>query len=133
VTSPAPDHVFFVLSEPPAEIDAAEYNRWYEVHVREVLALPGFVAAERSQLRFIRSSSGDAPPFTFAVRYEIEGDFDSAMRALRAAVDAGGMTFPDWYGGVSSAGWEAIAVGGRVESAVASGRGAQPQQREEST
>jgi hypothetical protein len=99
------DHVFFVLSSPPPEVSAEEYERWYDTHVHEVVALPGFVGAERAALDFVRSSSGEQPPFAYAVRYEIEGDFDAAMRELRAAVDGGRMSFPDWYPGVVSAGW----------------------------
>ena len=109
-----PDHVFFVLSHPPAGLPEGEYDRWYDVHVREVLEVPGFVAAERFALRFVRSSTGERVPYSYNVRYEIDGDFDAAMRGLRAAVDSGSMTFPDWYPGVGSAGWECTSLG-RVE------------------
>jgi hypothetical protein len=102
------DRVFLVLSEPPAGLPPEEYERWYEEHVREVLDVPGFVGAERYALRFVRSSSGDRVPFSYLTRYEISGDFDAAMAALRAAVDGGRMSFPDWYPGVSSAGFEGI-------------------------
>jgi hypothetical protein len=103
-----PDHVFFVLSEPPEGLAEGEYERWYGVHMREVLELPGFVAAECFALRFVRSSTGERIPFSYLVQYGIEGDFDAAMRGLRAAVDSGRMTFPDWYPGVVSAGWERL-------------------------
>jgi hypothetical protein len=102
------DHVFLVLSEPPPGLPPEEYERWYEAHVREVLDVPGFVGAERYALRFVRSSSGEPVPFSYLTRYEIAGDFDAAMAALRAAVDGGRMSFPDWYPGVSSAGFEAL-------------------------
>jgi hypothetical protein len=109
-----PDHVFFVLSNPPAEVSREEYEEWYDVHVRQVVELPGFVGAERAALEFLRSSSGEQPPFAYAVRYEIDGDFEAAMRALRSAVDGGRMVFPDWYPGVNSAGWKMRDLG-RVE------------------
>src|SRR4051794_39736612 len=103
-----PDHFFLVLSEPPAGLPEGEYERWYDVHMREVLELPGFVSAERSALRFIRSSTGEGVPYSYLVQYGIDGELEDAMRALRAAVDGGGMTFPDWYPGVVSAGFERV-------------------------
>src|SRR5262249_51269099 len=102
------NHVFLVLSEPPAGLAPEEYERWYGAHVREGLDVPGFVGAARYALRFVRSSSGDRVPFSYLTRYEIAGDFDAAMAALRAAVDGGRMSFPDWYPGVSSVGFEAF-------------------------
>jgi hypothetical protein len=95
-------------------VSDAEYDRWYAIHNREVLALPGFVAMERSILTFLRSSSGEAPPWRWLVRYEIEGELADAMAALRAAVGSGAMTFFDWYPGVVSAGFEA-ALAERLE------------------
>jgi hypothetical protein len=108
------DHVFVVLSEPPAGLPEDEINSWYDLHVRQILALPGFVAAERFALRFVRGSAGEAPGFTYYVRYEIEGDFDRAWMALREAVDSGRMDIPDWLSQVRSAGWEGSPLGGRV-------------------
>jgi hypothetical protein len=115
-----PDHVFFVLSNPPPDVSPERYEEWYDVHVRQVVALPGFVGAERAALEFVRSSSGEQPPFAYAVRYEIEGEFDDAMRELRSAVDSGQMIFPDWYPGVGSAGWKLRDLG-RIDAKEAAG------------
>ncbi len=110
------DHVYFVLSTPPDGVSEEEYDRWYEGHAREILALPGWVAAERFVLDFIRSIPSGPAPYRFYTRYEIEGDFDAAMRALREAVDSGKMHFPDWFSSVRAAGWECIQVGERIEA-----------------
>jgi hypothetical protein len=96
---------FFVLSRPPEGIGDEQYTEWYDVHHREVLELEGFTAAERFPLALHRSSDGATPGFRFLVRYTIDGPMDDALAALRAAVDGGHMTFPDWYDGVQSAGF----------------------------
>ena len=41
------DHELVVLSRPPEDVSDDTYNDWYDTHVREILALPGFVAAQR--------------------------------------------------------------------------------------
>jgi hypothetical protein len=44
-------HLFVVLTNPTSEDQEAEFNRWYdEVHLPEVLQVPGFVAAQRFRL-----------------------------------------------------------------------------------
>ena len=98
---------FFVLSRPPEGIGDEQYTEWYDIHHREVLELPGFASAQRFPLvRYRGGGGGDATPgFRFLVRYHIDGAVEDALAALRAAVDGGHMTFPDWYDGVQSAGF----------------------------
>jgi hypothetical protein len=98
---------FMVMSRPPDGLGPGDYDQWYETHVGELLArVPQFARAERYRLAFTRSSSGDAEPWSYLTRYAVEGEFDDAMLALRAAVDSGELTFEDWYPGVVSAGFE---------------------------
>lgn len=108
------DHELVVLSRPPDGVTDDDYNDWYETHVREILALPGFVAAQRATLEFVSATTEPPHRFTFLTRYEICGPFEDAWRALRAAVDGGHMTFSDWFGGVQSEGWRSTPVGERV-------------------
>ena len=52
---------------PVRPIATQEYNTWYdEVHLRELVALDGFVSARR-----LRPVDGDGP---YVALYEIEGD-----------------------------------------------------------
>lgn len=93
----------FVLSAPPEGVEESEFHQWYDLHEAELLELPGFRSAERFRLTPLRSSSGEPLPWTHLIAYEIEDPFDVAWDALRAAVDAGQMYFPDWYPQVISA------------------------------
>ena len=62
--------------------DDAEFNRWYdEVHLKEVLETPGFVAAERFDLSDSQMADADRPHRYLSI-YEIEGDAASALKAL---------------------------------------------------
>jgi hypothetical protein len=79
-------HVLLVLSE-AVEGREDEYNDWYDnVHLVEVLEVPGFVAAQRF-------SAGEAmagrpgPPRKYLSIYEIEADdVNTALAALSSAV-----------------------------------------------
>jgi hypothetical protein len=105
---------YLVLAQPPEGVTEEEYNRWFDGHVQQILELPGFVAARRLEMHYVRGSVPDPPPFTYYCLYEIEGDFDAAMRALRTAVDGGKMHFEEWMPRMVSAGWECRELGGRV-------------------
>jgi hypothetical protein len=66
--------VILVESRPSSPDREQEYNTWYdEVHIPELLALDGIVAARR-----LRPVDGDGP---YVALYEIEGD------DLRAILD----------------------------------------------
>jgi hypothetical protein len=49
----------------------AEYNRWYdEIHVKEVLALPGFLSCQR----YTRMAEGSPADGEYVALYEVETD-----------------------------------------------------------
>jgi len=63
--------------------DDVEFNRWYdEVHLKEVLEVPGFVAAERFDLSGVQMMEGERPHKYLSI-YEIEGDPEAALASLR--------------------------------------------------
>lgn len=74
-----------------------EFNEWYDAtHVPDILALDGFVSAQR----FRRSAALDrpdaaAPEFAYAALYEIEGDPKTAVKGLGAAVRSGAVSMTD--------------------------------------
>lgn len=59
----------------------AEFNEWYSnTHIPEVVALPGFVSAQRYEV------AGEAPaPYRYATVYEIEGSAADAQTLLFGA------------------------------------------------
>lgn len=63
-------YCFVVLSNPKRGRDA-EYNSWYtKRHLRDVLAVPGFVGAQRFRLR--ASKGGGKGRHKYLALYEIE-------------------------------------------------------------
>jgi hypothetical protein len=61
-----------------------EFNTWYqEVHLKEVLEVPGFVGASRYELTDTQISE-DERPYRFLAIYEVEGDVDTAFEKLKA-------------------------------------------------
>lgn len=74
-----------------------EFNEWYDTtHIPDILALDGFVSAQR----FRRSTALDrpdaaAPEFTYIALYEIEGDPKTAVKGLGAGVKSGAISMTD--------------------------------------
>jgi len=92
-----------VVESEPGDPDAEEeYNRWYrEDHIPELLAVPGFVAARRYQVRRDLTAGESSKPTYLAV-YELEADDLAApltemrarSRARRAAAGVEGTGGP---------------------------------------
>lgn len=77
-------HVLVVFTS-PAEGREAEYNDWYtNEHLPDVLAIDGFVAAQRFELAPMDPPRDGRHPY-LAV-YEVEGDLAAADSALNAAL-----------------------------------------------
>jgi hypothetical protein len=61
---------------------AEELARWYdERHFNDLLAVPGFVSAERHTLVPVKKPDG-SPQWNFMLIYEIEGDPMSVLRSM---------------------------------------------------
>lgn len=77
------DGVLIVLAHPVAGRDE-EFNDWYDhQHLADVLALPGFVAAQRYE--YVASTRDDVEDPGYLAVYEIEGDLGEAMATLESA------------------------------------------------
>lgn len=78
---------FVVLTNPRPDQES-EYNRWYdEVHLGDVVDVPGFVAAQRFQIDDAEDFSG----YRYLSIYDIESDDPKATFAAlteRAGTDA---------------------------------------------
>ena len=65
-------HILLVQSD-AAEGREEEFNTWYDdEHLRDVLGVPGFVAARRFVA--VPSVHGELPPNRYVAIYEIETD-----------------------------------------------------------
>ena len=80
-----------VVMTKPVEGREQEYNEWYQnVHLTDVVAIPGFRSAQRSRLR--RSLMPDQEPLPYLAIYEIEtNDIDAAVDELVARSQSGRM------------------------------------------
>jgi hypothetical protein len=86
-----PRHLLLALSN-PVEGSDDEFNRWYdEVHVPDVLAVPGICSAQRYQLR-----PGDGlGTYRYAAIYEISGDPETVLSELGRRVHSGEMALSE--------------------------------------
>jgi len=83
-----PHFKYVVFTEPkPGQDDA--YNHWYDnVHLAEVVAVEGFVAAQRFKL--VDLPHNTQPASRYMAIYEIEADDPKAVLDNLTAIGAGG-------------------------------------------
>jgi hypothetical protein len=82
-------HVLVVLTNAVEGQDDA-FNKWYdEQHLPDVLAIPGFVAAQRYTIAPDQMSDPALHTHRYLALYEIEGDANAALAGLGKAVEAG--------------------------------------------
>ncbi|PXW24482.1 UNVERIFIED_CONTAM: hypothetical protein DES50_12610 [Williamsia faeni] len=77
----------------PLEGRDDEFNEWYDnVHIPELLAIPGMLSAQRYTLRdteIYRAPGGSVPDQRYAIIYEMEGEVEVIMTKIREAVASG--------------------------------------------
>ena len=80
----------------PVEGREAEYNEWFQnVHMRQVVALPGFRGAQRYRLA---RSLDPSPPAPYLAIYDIETtDIDAVLGGLLNASQRGLLTMCDAF------------------------------------
>lgn len=86
--------LYLVFSNPVDDSREQEFNDWYDnVHVREVVATPGMVSAQRYKLRETEMSRLAGTPAThrYLVVYEMNEDPDVVMGRVRDAHASGAM------------------------------------------
>jgi hypothetical protein len=102
-------NVHFVFSTPPAEVSFEDFDRWYDTHVADILAGPGFPAARRYRVDGVR---GDRPPtmYRHLSLYHVDGDGTQALGELERRVQSGEVPLPDWFGDIRFASFEGLAL-----------------------
>lgn len=85
-----------VFSSPPDTVDEAEFHRWYDGHLDEILAHDGFLEARRYSIEPLlgRAAPANHP---FASMYRIDGDPEATNMVVRGAVTAGAIVHPSWF------------------------------------
>ena len=90
--------VQLVFSNPAAGKDA-EFNEWYDnVHIPQLLEVPGMLSAKRYALKeseLYRVPGGQVPDHRYLCVYEMEGDVDTIMTEIRARVADGRVQMAD--------------------------------------
>lgn len=73
-------NILVVLTNPmPGKEDA--YNDWYSnIHIKEIVQIPGFVSAQRFKLN--EAQMGAAGPHQYLAIYEMEDNAAAAVEAL---------------------------------------------------
>jgi hypothetical protein len=122
-------NLHLVFSEPPADVPDAEFDRWYDAHLEEILATPGFVSAQRFRVENVVENAVAPIRYRYLTVYEIDGDPNVALAELARLglgsqdsytklkdVDSGSLPLPDWFGRVGFASVNCYALGDRVEA-----------------
>jgi hypothetical protein len=119
-------NLHIVFSHPGEGVSDEEFDRWYDEHLDEILAMPGFHAAQRYRLEPAVEAPGVDFPFRNLAVYEVDDDTASLMAGMQDAnldsadayadrKDGGddGPRLPDWWSQVRFASFNCIAVGER--------------------
>jgi hypothetical protein len=87
-----------VFSNPVAGKDE-EFNQWYDnVHIPELLSVPGMMSATRYALHeagIYHVRGGVVPEHKYMCVYELEGDVDEVMGRIQARVASGEIHMSD--------------------------------------
>ncbi|WP_405146795.1 hypothetical protein OG308_24310 [Nocardia salmonicida] len=80
--------ILYVTTRPTSPKQEDEYNEWYDLHLREVCAVPGFIGARR-----FAPMQDDGP---YVAVYDMEAeDLAVALAGLYAAAENGDIQLSD--------------------------------------
>ncbi len=84
------DALLIVFSNPTADADVAEFNRWYtDTHVPDILRLGGATSARRYQASGVELLPGIPQPGEYVAVYQVQADTVEDVRALAGKLQAG--------------------------------------------
>jgi tRNA A37 threonylcarbamoyladenosine biosynthesis protein TsaE len=106
------ENLYLVLSKPPDGLPPEEYDRWYDLHVRENIVSPGFLSARRYA---IEPSQDEAIRFSHLALYEYEGDMGIWRSDLTRRIETGDVVLPEWFPQIRFSSWSAQPLGDRIE------------------
>jgi hypothetical protein len=97
------DHVYLVLTKPPAEVSIPSFFDWYATHMRENLTAEGFDAAWRYRLERDVVDPLAPSDAVHAALYEVHGALPELRASLDRAEADGRVIFPEWFPGMQLA------------------------------
>ena len=108
------DNIQLVFSRPPEGLDPGEYDRWYEGHVGDILAVEGYEAVRRFALH---AANGEAVPtmYSHLALYVIGGEPADTLARLQRAVRDGTVALPDWFDDVRFASFVGHGLEGPID------------------
>ena len=109
----------------PTQGKEDEYNDWYNnVHLPEVLALPGFRSARRLRLSPQQLGAEDSPPSAhhYLALYELDISAEKAFEILLDEVNSGRMVLPDCIDTNKISTWGFDEIASVVEAPAAAAR-----------
>jgi hypothetical protein len=119
-------HIHLVFSDPPDGVSEADYNAWYDAHVKEILAVDGWRSATRYKLEPVVDPEGTGG-YKYLSIYELDAAPEVALANLEAASmgsadsyiakkddDEGRLPLPDWFAGIRFGSWNCTMTGDTV-------------------
>jgi hypothetical protein len=89
------DHRLIVFSAPTPGKEE-EYHDWYNnTHLSEVIAIPGFAAAQRFELSTDQLDGFTESPYKYLAIYEFDRDPATALSALHSELESGRISLPE--------------------------------------
>jgi hypothetical protein len=103
-----------VFSTAPEGVEVADYDAWYEEHIRDVVAVPGFLRARRFT---VHSRPGRRQPsgYSFLTIYETGPSPANISEHLQIARP---YWRPDWWGRLDYASWQCVLKPGYLDPVV---------------
>ena len=120
------DYIHLVFSDPPAGVPDAEFNEWYDAHVKEILSVDGWRSATRYRLdavvdpestggyRYLSVYELDCPPETALANLAAAGMGNAHTYIDKKADDEGWLPLPDWFAGVRFGSWNCERLGDTI-------------------
>jgi hypothetical protein len=120
------DYIHLVFSDPPEGVSEADFNEWYDAHVKEILAVDGWRSATRYKVEAV-VGAGDTGRYRYLSLYELDLPADVALANLAAAGmgnadtyiakkgnDEGWLPLPDWFAEIRFGSWNGTPLGDTI-------------------
>lgn len=119
-----PRAILVVFTNPIDESREDEFNDWYtNVHLHDILKIPGYVAATRYRLADAQLAGAAPPKHRYLAIYEIEtDDLDATVKALSERAAAGDMYITDALDRANASAHFYVQLTERLQSVAASTR-----------